>query len=120
DSARHLVTWLHGAGLDKQAADAAASALSPSTLLGYATSLGGTALSVLTAFFFVLAYVIFMAADAARYQDAHRVFGAARTATLTRVAKFNVGVRRYYVVNASFGLIVAVVDTLALWALDIP
>ena len=119
-TAQKLVDWLHSTGLDKQAADAAVSILDPSTLLGFATSLGGTALSVLTAFFFVLAYVIFMAADASRYKDAGRVFGAARTATLERVRRFNVGVRRYYVVNASFGLVVAVVDTLALWALDIP
>lgn len=119
-TAQKLVDWLHSTGLDKQAADAAVSILDPSTLLGFATSLGGTALSVLTAFFFVLAYVIFMAADASRYKDAGRVFGAARTATLERVRRFNVGVRRYYVVNASFGLVVAVVYTLALWALDIP
>ena len=119
-TAQKLVDWLHSTGLDKQAADAAVSILDPSTLLGFATSLGGTALSVLTAFFFVLAYVIFMAADASRYKDAGRVFGAARTATLERVRRFNLGVRRYYVVNASFGLVVAVVDTLALWALDIP
>ncbi|MEZ5110035.1 MAG: AI-2E family transporter [Microbacteriaceae bacterium] len=115
-----LMDWLHSTGLDKQAADAASSFLDPGTLLGYATSLGGTALGVLTAFFFVLAYVIFMAADASRYKDAGRVFGVARAATLERIARFNVGVRRYYVVNASFGLVVAVVDTIALWALGIP
>lgn len=119
-SAQRLMGWLHDAGFDKQVADAAAGVFSPSSLLGYATSLGGTALSVLTAFFFVLAYIIFMAADAARYQDARRVFGDVRVATLERIRRFNVGVRRYYVVNASFGLIVAIIDTLALWALDIP
>lgn len=119
-SATLVMQWLHSTGLDKQAADAAASFLDPATLLGYATSLGGTALSVLTAFFFVLAYVIFMAADASRYKEAGRVFGIARAETIARFTRFNVGVRRYYVVNATFGLVVAVVDTLALWALDIP
>lgn len=119
-TAQNIVDWLHSTGLDKQAANAAVSIFDPAMLLSFATSFGGTALSVLTAFFFVLAYIIFMAADASRYKDAGRVFGVARTATLEQIRRFNVGVRRYYVVNASFGLIVAVVDTLALWALDIP
>ena len=33
---------------------------------------------------------------------------------------FNSDVRRYYVVNATFGAIVAVIDGLALWALGVP
>ena len=33
---------------------------------------------------------------------------------------YNWGVRRYYVVNATFGAIVAVIDGLALWAIGVP
>jgi AI-2 transport protein TqsA len=120
ESADSLLAWLQSVGLDQQAADAAASALQPSTLLSLATSLGGTALGVATAFFFVLAYVIFMSADAARYQSAPELFGQQAHATIARVRTFCTGVRRYYVVNASFGAVVAIVDGLALWALGIP
>ena len=112
--------WLRSAGLDEQAADAAASVLDPSALVGLASSLGGAVLGVATALFFVVAYVIFMAADAARYRDAGRVFGRERRPTLERIRRLNSGVRRYYVVNASFGLVVAVIDGLALWALGVP
>jgi AI-2 transport protein TqsA len=119
-SADSLLAWLQSVGLDQQAADAAASVLQPSTLLSLATSLGSTALGVATAFFFVLAYVIFMSADAARYQRAPELFGAHAQATIARVRAFCTGVRRYYVVNASFGAVVAIVDGLALWALGIP
>ena len=86
----------------------------------FATSLGGTVLSVLTAFFFVLAYVIFMAADGARYTRAEHAFGTGVLPTVRRFVTFNSGVRRYYVVNASFGAVVAIIDGLALWALGVP
>lgn len=115
-----LISWLQSVGLDEEAADAAASALDPSSILGFAASLGGTVVGVLTAFFFVLAYVIFMAADGARYTRAEKVFGTGVRATVQRFVVFNSGVRRYYVVNASFGAVVAIIDGLALWALNIP
>jgi len=119
-TAQAAIDGLESLGLDQQAADAAASVLDPSTIAGFAASLGGTALSVLTAFFFVLAYVIFMAADGSRYARAERSFGVAARTAIGRFQKFNTGVRRYYIVNASFGAVVAIVDGLALWWLGIP
>lgn len=119
-TARAVVAWLETLGLEAEATDAATSVLNPSALLGYAGSLGGTVLGILTAFFFVLAYVIFMAADGSRYARAPRTLGAAVRPTVDRFRSFNRGVRRYYVVNASFGAVVAVIDGLALWALQIP
>jgi AI-2 transport protein TqsA len=115
-----VVDWLQSVGLDQEGADAAASVLEPANILSFATSLGGTVLGVLTAFFFVLAYVIFMAADGARYARAERAFGTGVLPRVRRFVAFNSNVRRYYVVNASFGAVVAIVDGLALWALDVP
>jgi AI-2 transport protein TqsA len=119
-TAKSSIAWLQSFGFDKQGADAAASVLDPSNILSFAASLGGTVLGVLTAFFFVLAYVIFMAADAARYTRAESAFGAAVLPTVHRFVAFNSSVRRYYVVNASFGAVVAIIDGLALWALGVP
>lgn len=115
-----VVAWLESLGLQDQAADAASDVFDPSTIMGLVGSLGGTILAVAGALFFVFAYIIFMAADAARYGDAERAFGAPRLPTIARVRRFNVGVRRYYLVNATFGAIVAVIDGLALWAVGIP
>ncbi|GAA2033376.1 AI-2E family transporter [Agromyces tropicus] len=112
--------WLVRIGLGDQVAEATQRALDPSVLLGAAQGLGGWLLAFLTAAFFVLAYVIFMAADAARYRRAERVFGPAVRPRLDRIRALNSGIRRYYVVNATFGAIVAVIDGLALWALGIP
>lgn len=117
---KSVISWAGSLGLDQQGADAAASVLDPAKILSFATSLGGTVLNVLTAFFFVLAYVIFMAADGARYTRAEQAFGVAVKPLVQRFVVFNSGVRRYYVVNASFGAVVAIVDGLALWALGVP
>jgi predicted PurR-regulated permease PerM len=119
-SVQGLLSWLQSVGLDQQAADATASVLDPQTLLSLASSLGGTILGVATALFFVFAYIIFMAADAGRYRDADRVFGASKRPVLARIRHLNTGVRRYYVVNATFGAIVAVIDGLALLWLGVP
>jgi predicted PurR-regulated permease PerM len=69
--------WLASVGLGSQAADAAASALDPSVLLDVAQGVSGWLVGFLTAAFFVLAYIIFMAADAARYGGPSRRSGRA-------------------------------------------
>ncbi len=119
-AAQNLLGLLQSLGVESGAADAGASLLQPQTILSFATSLGGTVLGVLTAFFFVLAYVIFMAADGSRYARAEASFGRQIRPTVRRFQVYNSGVRRYYVVNATFGAIVAIIDGLALWALGVP
>lgn len=119
-SAQSVVAWLGSMGLDEQASDAAASVLQPSTIVSFVASLGGTAIGILTALFFVFAYVIFMAADGSRYARAESSFGPEARPTVRRFRSFNSNVRRYYVVNASFGAVVAIIDGLALWALGVP
>lgn len=112
--------WLADMGWDGRAADTVASFLEPSRLLGVATSVSGMVVGVAIGLFFVLAYVIFMAADAARYNRLRTVFGASVDGTLARVRTFTVGTRRYYIVNAIFGAIVAVIDGIALAAIGVP
>lgn len=119
-TADQVVAWLQSLGLDQEASDAAASVLDPETLLGLVGSLGSTVLGVATALFFVCAYIIFLAADAARYRTAPTLFGATHAAVLTRIDRLQTGVRRYYVVNAAFGAVVAIIDGLALWWMGVP
>ena len=92
----------------------------PEQLISFATSLGGTVLSVLTALFFVLAYVIFMAADGSRYLARRERRSAACIRRPIGIQVYNSSVRRYYVVNATFGAVVAVIDGFALLALGVP
>ncbi|MFE6235257.1 AI-2E family transporter [Cellulosimicrobium sp. NPDC057862] len=119
-SVEDVVDQLAAVGIDTDVAEAATSWLEPARVLSLAGNVSGMALGIATAFFFVLAYAIFMAADAARYSTATTVFGTERAATIDRASRFSGGVRRYFVVNASFGAVVAVVDGIALFLLGVP
>jgi len=63
-----IENWLASMGSDQRAADTVSSFLEPTRLLSVATSVSGMVVGVALGLFFVLAYVIFMAADAARYR----------------------------------------------------
>ncbi|MEW1962579.1 AI-2E family transporter [Microbacterium sp. NPDC077644] len=115
-----FVSWLDDVGFGQEATDAVTSLLAPANLLRVVQSVGGTVIAVATALFFVFAYIIFMAVDAARYRHAPAVFGATRSHVIGRITVLNRGIRRYYVVNAAFGAIVAIIDGLALWWMGVP
>lgn len=116
---RQLTELVESVGLGAEAADAAASVVAPDQLAAFAGGIASALLSFATAFFFVLAYVIFMAADAARASNATvPVFGGGRGDAIA--GRYFSGVRRYYVVNATFGAIVAVLDGLLLWIIGVP
>ncbi|KQY22269.1 hypothetical protein ASD16_16765 [Cellulomonas sp. Root485] len=120
DAVGGATSWLATLGLDQEAVSSVTDAFQPSQLLGVATSISGAALGVATTLFVVVTYVIFMSVDAARYDGAHVQFGATQGSVLRRATTFNIGVRRYFVVSASFGAVVAVIDGIALWALGVP
>jgi len=115
-----FVSWLDDVGFGQEATDAVTSLLAPANLLRVVQSVGGTVIAVATALFFVFAYIIFMAVDAARYRQAPAVFGATRSHVIGRITVLNRGIRRYYVVNAAFGAVVAIIDGLALWWMGVP
>lgn len=110
--------WLTSLGMTSEAAESAAASLDPKTLLAFAAGVADAVLGAATAFFFVLAYVIFMAADASSLSRGGRIFGTPAADEIG--ARYFSGVRRYYVVNASFGLVVAVLDGLFLWWVGVP
>jgi predicted PurR-regulated permease PerM len=117
-TATEIAGWLESLGATDATASAAASALHPETLVPIAASIADAVLGFATAFFFVLAYVIFMAADASGFRRGGAAFGGGQGEGIA--GRYFTGVRRYYVVNASFGAVVAVLDGLLLWALGIP
>lgn len=120
DTANSVVGLLASLGLDAQISDALASIINPSNIVSLATSLGSSVVGVFSTLFFIFAYVLFMAADGGRYARALTEFGPSARPVMARFQTFNSGVRRYYVVNATFGLIVAIIDGFALWWLGVP
>jgi predicted PurR-regulated permease PerM len=115
-----LTSWLGTLGFDQSSVDSIRDALQPQQLVGVAASLGGAVWGILSTLFVVVTYVIFMSVDAARYDDADTLFAATESNVLGRATAFNIGVRRYFVVSATFGGVVAIIDGLALWALGVP
>jgi AI-2 transport protein TqsA len=81
--------------------------------------LGGLA-STLTNLLFLLALLLFMGVDAATFGNRVSVAGSDRPNMLTALAGFVHGTRTYLVVTTVFGLIVAVLDGIALWLMGIP
>lgn len=107
-------------GASEGFADHINSLVSSANVIGVVSAISSSVLGAGSAFFFILAYVIFMAADAGRYARAEGVLGERIRPVMERIRLYCRGVRRYFVVNASFGVVVAIVDGVALWLLDVP
>ncbi|SNT34421.1 AI-2E family transporter [Rhodococcoides kyotonense] len=96
------------------------SELDASTIFGLLDGILTGALGIFSNLLFVLVLLLFMAVDGSTYSS--------RTATLLRTRpdiagafrSFSSGTRTYLVVSTVFGLIVAVIDAGALWAMGIP
>ncbi|MFF2272774.1 AI-2E family transporter [Agromyces sp. NPDC058136] len=118
-----VIGWLQDLGFTAPSAETATGWLDPATIGSAALGIADQVLGFATAFFFVLTYVIFMTVDGARFRAAAagasaRIFGSPSADGIAR--RYFTGVRRYYVVNATFGAIVAVLDGLLLWAVGVP
>jgi predicted PurR-regulated permease PerM len=77
-------------------------------------------LGIFSNLLFLLALLLFMAVDGSSYGSRMRIVTQMRPEIATALSAFSVGTRKYLVVTTVFGLIVAVIDTGALWALGIP
>ncbi|HEX8347391.1 MAG TPA: AI-2E family transporter [Actinoplanes sp.] len=69
---------------------------------------------------FLLAVVLFLCLDAVSFPARLRSAALQRPEVVGTLRSFAGGTRRYLLVSTIFGLIVAVIDTVMLWALDIP
>jgi AI-2 transport protein TqsA len=107
-------------GGDQQAVKDALSDINPGTILDIAGWLLGGVTGALSSAFFLLALLLFMGLDAGQYPA--RLLGAAkqRPQIVTALRSFAHGTRQYLLVSTVFGFIVAVIDTLVLWALGVP
>ena len=114
--------WLTDLDLGFAATDltGADGVLNPETLVSAGTSVLGSLSGIGTAFFFILAYVIFMAVDASRFDHIPADLAKAKATTIASFARYSHSVRVYFGVNTIFGLIVAVLDGVLLFVLDVP
>ena len=113
-------TGLSNAGVGSDQTNDLTDSVDLSRLTGYLSDLLGNFFDALSSLSFAVALLFFMALEASMFTDRMRRAlddGGALAASLQSFAR---GTRTYLVVSTIFGLIVAVIDTLFLWLIDIP
>ncbi|UFU02675.1 AI-2E family transporter [Ruania suaedae] len=112
--------WLERMGVDNAALAQYANSIDlnrVADLLGAVvqgtTSAGGQALIILVVMFF-------LAIDSTSVRSRWRLLAGSRPDLAAALRAFFAGVRKYWVVSTVFGLIVAVLDVIALWIIGVP
>src|ERR1043165_2857169 len=124
DRAQSLITavtdWLGERGIDSSQVQSPAGQVEAHKMVELLATGAGSAVSILSNLLFLLGLLLFMGIDAAGFPARLDNLAAERPAVATALREFAHGTRKYLVVATVFGLIVAVLDGLALWALDVP
>ena len=111
-----LIGW----GITQDQIDNAMSGFEIKDLTGIARSLANTLGSLTTSMLFLLTVMLFLTMDAGGFPKRLRSVHRAKPDIADALADFGERVRKYWVVSTLFGLIVAVIDSIALMILDVP
>jgi AI-2 transport protein TqsA len=115
-----LAQTLSRLGVDTQHVQDVAGLIQPGGVTDLLQAVLGGVLGVLSNGIFLLAVLLFMCLDAVHFPARLGTAAVQRPEVVGALRSFAQGTRRYLVVSTVFGLIVAVIDTLLLWALDVP
>ncbi|MYR04928.1 AI-2E family transporter [Gordonia sp. SID5947] len=94
--------------------------IDPGKAIGYVGDVLESTVSVASALILVITVLLFMSADAISFDKRINVLRGQRADIATAFSSFARGTRSYLLVSTVFGLIVAVLDTGALWLLGVP
>jgi predicted PurR-regulated permease PerM len=120
DVADQVVSRLKDVGVDQNQIDTVLKSLDFGKLFGLATTILSSVLSVLSNLLFIGTITLFLAFDTSRFVRVLDETKHERPGVVAALLAFAVGTRKYFIVSAIFGVIVAVIDTGALWLLGIP
>ncbi|WP_285655010.1 AI-2E family transporter [Actinomycetospora sp. NBRC 106375] len=121
DALTHSVTTaLAKVGFDPNQARSAASSINVGQVLNAVGGVLSGLSGALTSLVFILALLLFLIAEAGGASRRLEAIGADRPHMVDALLSFAWGTRRYLVVTAVFGLIVAVLDSVALAIMGIP
>ena len=112
--------WLHDIGVDSEQIQAISGSFDLGDLGGLITGVLSGAVGVVSDLVFIIALGLFMTIDGRTFPRHLAQAADARPAVAGALTNFAHGTRRYLWVSTLFGLIVAVLDTIALYILDIP
>lgn len=113
-------SFLNSNGVNSADAQTLLSQVDYSKVFGLVEGILQAMLGIFSNLLFILALLLFMAVDGSTYGSRMRIVTRMRPDIATALSAFSVGTRKYLIVSTVFGLIVAVIDTGALWALGIP
>ncbi len=111
---------LSSLGVEGAQADTVTASAEASRLLGVVTSVLSSAVSTLSGLFFIVTLLVFLAFDCAKVARLAEAARMHRPYLVDAMGSFAHGTRNYLGVSAIFGLIVAVIDTVLLYALGVP
>lgn len=115
-----LTSWLREAGVDQAQIDKVASSFDLGRLSGFLGDLLGELTGLVSNLFFILSLVLFMTVDGSSFPRQLERARASKPEIVAAFEDFAHGTRRYLGVSTVFGLIVAVLDTIALALLGVP
>jgi AI-2 transport protein TqsA len=113
DSLRHL-------GVKQEQIDAVVGAVDPGQLVDLAMTVLSSTLGVLSNLFFLFTVLLFMAFDTDSTRRSLATLGERFPNPVAALGNFARGTRSYMSVSAGFGLIVAVIDGVVLYVMDVP
>lgn len=120
DKVDDMTAWLTDVGIGSQEVHAIVESFDLSNLLSVVSGALNGMFGLFSTLVFILAMCLFMAIDATALPRQLVSIGNRRPALVRALSSFAVGTRRYLLVSTVFGLIVAVLDTAALYLLGVP
>ncbi len=115
-----VVDWLGRQGVGEDQITRMVAGLDLGRVVNLATDLVSGLVGLLSSLFFVITLVLFMVADASTFSRRLAALPAAHEHWVAALTTFGSSVRRYLVVSTVFGLVVAVLDTVALAWMGVP
>jgi predicted PurR-regulated permease PerM len=112
--------WLEDNGVGAEQTDAMKSAFDAGGLLDIATAVFGAAIGVVSNLFFIVTVALFMAFDTGSIERVFHRVRETKPELVDALSSFTHATRVYMAVSAGFGLIVAVIDGIALYLMGIP
>jgi AI-2 transport protein TqsA len=114
------LAWLDSVGVHQAQIDALSETFDLGRVVALLGDVVGGLVGVLTSLLFVVTLVLFMVVDATGFTPKLGELPAERRGLVDALLSFAVGTRKYLVVSTVFGLIVAVIDTAALFWIGVP
>jgi predicted PurR-regulated permease PerM len=120
NAVENAANTLHHLGVKQDQIDAVVNAIDPGKVVDLAMSVLSSTLGVVANLFFLITVLLFMSFDTDSTRRSLATLGERFPNPVAALANFARGTRSYMGVSAGFGLVVAVIDGLALQIMGVP